>query len=228
MENEQYSDFVKERLEDRTKSLTDPIRRNKFPLFSSKPTCKVAKENQRIASLKQDRSLFSKPYVSCQVRSGDIDEFFRHENQSSPPSLSQGGKRRPETKADLLPFLIQHSTAIKDKPDTDAVRLDGAAIVYMLNPGTSRTFQEYADQVFVPHVKRQLESARRVDIIFDQYFQDSLKATAMNLREEGDRRKVKANTPVPVNCKASLWCDANKAELFSFLADQCTTVSCPE
>ena len=225
--NEQYRDFVKERLEDRTKSLTDPIKRNKFHLFSSQPTHK-SKEKQQIASLKQDCSLFSKLYVSCQVRDGDIDEFFRHENQSSPPSLSQGGKLRHGTKADLLPFLTQNGTTIKDKPDTDAVLLDGAAIVNMLNPGASRTFQHYADQVFVPHVKRQLDSARRVDIIFDRYFQDSLKATARSLRGEGNRRKVKANTPVPGNWKAFLRCDANKAELFSFLADQCTTVSCPE
>ncbi len=61
----------------------------------------------------------------------------------------------------------------------------------MLNPGVSRTFQEYAYQVFVPHVTRQLQSARRADIIFEQYFQDSLKATAMSLRGEGVRRKVK-------------------------------------
>ena len=86
--NEQYSYFVRERLEDRTKSLTDHIKRNNFPLFSSQPTRKVSKEKQQIASLKQDCSLFSKLYVSCQVRGGDIDEFFRHGNQPSPPSLS--------------------------------------------------------------------------------------------------------------------------------------------
>ena len=63
-----------------------------------------------------------------------------------------------------------HSTTIKDKPDTDTVLLDAAAIINMLNPGVSRTFQEYAYQVFVPHVTRQLDSSRRVDIIFDQYF----------------------------------------------------------
>ena len=77
-----------------------------------------------------------------------------HENQSSPPSLPQGGKLRYGTKAGLLPLLTQHSTIIKDKPDTDKVLLDGAAIVNMLNPGVSRTFQEYDYQVFVPHVTR--------------------------------------------------------------------------
>ncbi len=98
----------------------------------------------------------------------------------------------------------------------------------VLNPGVSRTFHEYASQVFVPHVTCQLESARRADIIFDQYFQGNVKATAISLRGQGNRRKVKANTHVPGNWKAFFRCDVNKAELFSFLADRCTTVSCPE
>ena len=106
-----------------------------------------------------------------------------------------------------------------DKPDTDTFLLDGAAVLNMLNPGVSRTFHEYAYQVFVPHVTCQLESARRADIILDWYFQVGVKATAMSLRGQGDSRKVKANTPVPGNWKAFLRCDVNKAELFNFLAD---------
>ena len=50
--------------------------------------------------------------------------FVRHEDQSSPPSLSQGVKIRYRAIAGLLPFLTQHSTTIKDKSDTDVVLLD--------------------------------------------------------------------------------------------------------
>ena len=88
--------------------------------------------------------------------------------------------------------------------------------ICMLNSGVSRTFHEYAYQVFVPHVTCQLESARRADIIFDQYFQGSVKATAMSLRGQGDRRKVKANT-----CSWQLagflavWCKQSRALQFS-------------
>ncbi len=81
--------------------------------------------------------------------------------------------------------------------------LDGAAMVNMLNPGVSSTFYEYAYHVFVPHVTCQLELARRANIIFDQYFQDSLNATAMNLRGEEHNRKVKANILVLGNWNAS-------------------------
>jgi len=37
-------------------------------------------------------------------------------------------------------------------PVVDAAILDGAAVVQMLNPGTSKTFQEYADAVFVSYI----------------------------------------------------------------------------
>ena len=35
--------------------------------------------------------------------------------------------------------------------------LDGAAIVNMLKPSTGKTFAAYAHDVFLPHLKRQLQ-----------------------------------------------------------------------
>ena len=55
----------------------------------------------QVAALKNDCALFSRLYVSCQTRDGDLDTFFTHENQAAPPSLSVGGKLRLGTKADL-------------------------------------------------------------------------------------------------------------------------------
>lgn len=57
----------------------------------------------------------------------------------------------------------------------DAVFVDGAAVVQMLNPGTEKTFQYYADSVFVPYAKSQLEKTSRLDIVWDVYIPDSLK-----------------------------------------------------
>ena len=37
-----------------------------------------------------DCQLFSKLYIGCQNHEGSLDEFFSHENQGSPPSLSDG------------------------------------------------------------------------------------------------------------------------------------------
>ncbi len=54
-------------------------------------------------------------------------------------------------------------------PISDATMLDGAAVVQMLNPKGSRTFQEYGDGVFGPYIYTQLEKNNRVDIVWDVY-----------------------------------------------------------
>ena len=122
---EQYEEFISERLDTRTKHLSDPIKRNKFPLFSSPPPRAVSNDKAQITSLKQNCSLFSQLYISCQVRDGDLDEFFRHENQSCPPSLSQNGKLRHGTKSDLLHCLTDLCPDATDTPVVSVVSLMG-------------------------------------------------------------------------------------------------------
>lgn len=54
----QYEAFVTERLDKRTTSLYEPIKRNKLSLFSSAPPCKEkSKDKMQIASLKSNCSL---------------------------------------------------------------------------------------------------------------------------------------------------------------------------
>ena len=91
-------------------------------------------------------------YVSCQTRDGDLDTFFTHENQAAPPSLSVGGKLRLGTKADLLHCLDLEEKQSVNTPIVDVKLFDGAAIVQILKPGTAKTFQEYADMVFVSYM----------------------------------------------------------------------------
>ena len=103
---EQCDKFVVERLEKGTASLYDPIKRNKLSLFSCPRTNEKPKKKMQIASLKEDCSLFSRLYVSCQVRDGNLEEFFAHENQCFPPSLSHFGKIRHGTKSDLVACIV--------------------------------------------------------------------------------------------------------------------------
>jgi hypothetical protein len=87
---EQYHSFFEDRLVKKTKAILDPIKKNKLCLFSYQTTKRNKPTNvkQTITSLKKNCSLFSQLYVSCQVHDGDLDDFFRHENQSFPPALS--------------------------------------------------------------------------------------------------------------------------------------------
>ena len=89
----QFKAFVADRLEKQTVSLFEPIKRNNLALFSSPPPSKAkSSDKMQIASLKSNCSLFSRLYISCQVRDGDLEAFCSHENQSFPPALTQFGQ----------------------------------------------------------------------------------------------------------------------------------------
>ena len=73
--------------------------------------------------------------------------------------------------------------------------LDGAAVVYYLETKGIVTFDEYADQVFVPHIKKQLENSRRVDIVWDTYvIPNSIKESTREKQGKGVRRRLQATT----------------------------------
>ena len=218
---QQYQSFVEERLVNGSKPLSDRITKNKLQLFGQPPARSNSQSTSKLQSLKSDCSLFSRLYIACQSRDGDLNEFFRHENQSCPPSLSQDGKLRQGKKSDLLDCLTSSVECSIDAPDSDAIILDGAALVNMLKPVVCTTFNDYAEKVFLPYIEKQLERADRVDIVWDQYLENSLKSETRKRRGKGIRRRVQGNNNLPGNWQQFLRLDANKQELFTFLA-RCT------
>ena len=106
---------------------------------------------------------------------------------------------------------------INGQPQVDAKVLDGAAIVQMLNPKPARTFEEYANECFIPHVLKELASVKRLDIVWDVYLEDSLKAATRQKRGSGVQKVIPSAT-LPDNWKGFLRGDDNKTVLFAFLA----------
>lgn len=137
----QYHQFAQERLHE-GRSLLDTIKLNKFPMLGTAARA-VNKVKAKITGLKNDCNLFSRLYIAtCEHRAGDLEAFFAHENQASPPSLSVLNKIRSCTKSDLMKCLIdgtEFSTA-PNAPRVTAKILVGAAIVHMLQPGQGTTF----------------------------------------------------------------------------------------
>ena len=103
---EQAKEFFKERLLDRTKSISETLPKNKLRLFRQQPKKDKSRSQKEISAIRQDRSLFCKLYIACQVCDTDLADFFHHENQTYPPSLSVFGDMRFGTKSDLLPCLL--------------------------------------------------------------------------------------------------------------------------
>lgn len=228
---EQHHSYVHERLVNQTKPITDTIKRNNLPLFSRPPVRIKSRTQLQVSSLKNDCSLFSRLFIASQIRDGDLDEFFAHENQACPPALSHMGKMRLGTKSDLVGCLEDlvrpqenaATAAAAASPAVEVIILDGAAIINMLPPGRAKTFNDYASQVFLPYITSQLQHTSRVDIVWDEYLTDSLKAGTRKKRGKGIRRRVEPSSSIPGNWQTFLRTDENKMELFDFLATRIAT-----
>ena len=105
--------------------------------------------------------------------------------------MSLHGNLRLGKKSDLLACLETYGESEPTAPaDVDVILLDGAAVVNMLKPGTSKTFDDYSQGIFIPYIKKQLQIATRVEVIWDRYFAQSLKSYARENRGTGSRIKV--------------------------------------
>ena len=118
-------------------------------------------------SLKNDVDLFSRLYIGCQNRDGNLEEFFKHENQACPPALADGGGIRLGVKSDFLVCLEELSQPKSEAPPTSCIVLDAAVIVHMLKPVTVKSFNEYAQQVFVPYILSKFQQATQIDLMWD-------------------------------------------------------------
>ncbi len=135
-----------------------------------------SKDKQKITEPKSDCALFSRLYIARQTREGDIQEFFNHENQKYSPSLSSSGKLKQGKKSDLVRCPeTKKDSAVANTPSVEVTVLDGAAVVHFLPIRESKTFAEYAKDVFIPRVFLELEKTQRVDLVCDVYLKDSLK-----------------------------------------------------
>ncbi|XP_078492496.1 uncharacterized protein LOC144748319 [Ciona intestinalis] len=218
--DQQYRRFLEERILKKDKLISDPIPKNKFPLFSCPPMKSSTSTKLEINTLKKNCQLFSQLYISCQVREGNLAEFFQHENNSCPPALSKNEEIRSGSKADLVTCLEIIVPSSTEKPNVDAVIIDGAAVINMLKPMNSKTFGEYAKDVYLPFIERQLKDASRVDVVWDVYIANSLKASTRNKRGKGVRRRVQPNSRIPGCWGAFLRLNENKTELFKYLAEE--------
>ena len=195
---ENYEKFRKNILEDRISTIDEPIKRNNLPLPKNpRIAAKTSKTNQKVKYLQKNVELFGKLYLS--TRESDRDEFFSHEVNAFPASLSDNGLLHfPSNKSDLVHCVIPDADTTPSVPKTfDCSVLDGPAIVHLLSPEKVTTFREYSDKVFIPYIENQLKICDRIDIVFDQYLSNSLKKSVRERRGSGLRFKVEPKVKIP-------------------------------
>ena len=146
-------------------SFYNPIKKNKVAFFKQEQRVSSSKEK----SLKGDCRLFSRLFISCQTRECDLQEFFRHENQSSPASLSDGGKLHTCQKSQLTEILQAQVDIPERAQEREVIIVDGSAMVNTTPPRTSKTFEDFAREDILPKIKFYGTTYKRVDVVFDVY-----------------------------------------------------------
>ena len=120
-------------------------------------------------------------------------------------------------KSDLLKCL--KVSPKNDDGNFDIKVFDGAVLVHVLARTAITTFQQYAEQVFVPFLRCELQTVNRVDVVWDRYLDSSIKRATREKRGAGLRRKVNPQTKIPLKWNDFLRDPSNKIELFSLLTN---------
>ena len=86
-----------------------------------------SKKDNQLKSARDSGTLFSRLFISCQWRRRDLENFFAHENQSLPPSLSENGDLSP-VKTRVTKLDKRNKTASR-KFDNDVVSANCDVII---------------------------------------------------------------------------------------------------
>jgi hypothetical protein len=72
----------------------------------------------------------NQPLVHYLASRDQFPEFFEHENQKFPPSLSQNGSLNTGVKSQLMSILETGHEMPNSVPTVDSLVIDGASLVY--------------------------------------------------------------------------------------------------
>ena len=151
-------------------------------------TKKISKTPQQIQHLKNGVSLFGRLYMTNQLREGDPDVLFLHENQLYLPALSNHNNKRLGKKSDLIgcikPDVATESIVFNRKIFNEM------ALVYLLNLLPTNRLIGYIENIFIRYIKGELKCCSRIDIVWDQYFSHSMKESTRQKRGSVVRKKV--------------------------------------
>ena len=150
------------------------------------------KLHQKLKLVKNNIGLFSRLFVANQTRDGDLDTFLAHENQAASPSPSKTGLLELLKKILEILSCLLNDDPPSEAPEIDAKVIDAASIINMFKPIYGKTFCGYAINRLVPYFQSP-QTVKRVDLVWDTYFAESLKNCMREKRGDGFRRKVTGN-----------------------------------
>ena len=175
-------------------------------------------------TVEADRELFGRLLIAANIRQINLKDVLCYELSSVPFSLAhQDGTLRMTTKsvlAGLIEFKVTVCPRLHSFPKDTIHLIDAMALVQVMKFAGTKTFRELASKYFNT-ITSSLVSCKEVHIVFDQYWDLSIKAGERTLRGSlNSCLEVKIHepsTPVPKQRVKLISNPQNKVSLCHFL-----------
>jgi hypothetical protein len=215
----------------KSRSETD-CRETKYLTFSSLYDVerKGAQASQRKV-IQADRKFLQRLVTACKAgRDVNLEEILKHELMPAPPALAEmNGDLRSGQKSLLADAVIGDtpcppSLEPADLGQESTLIIDGQAFVMAIGkPPKAKTFGDLAD-AFVAPVLRSGAAFCRIDVVFDRYYDMSIKGGTRKRRGKQAapvRREIQdRSVPLPPNWNNFMALGENKADLARLLSQQ--------
>lgn len=219
-----YTKFKQERLDfdPPVTQFFDTVKLNKLKTFSHMCRKKEVKtQTGRAVILKADRSLFGRIIVMAQSRNLQMADILSYPLGPMPWALATPeGLPRKTNKAILAKALYKDVTPEEEMPLNSASVIDGMMLVQKVK-GDQNTFGDIAQTVFAM-VMKEGGSSQRIDIVFDQYHELSIKNSERSVRGEQHGSSLQNVTPNQLvrQWRSFLNQSVNKTNFITFLVNE--------
>ena len=196
-------------------------------MYESKKTAATGKAKV----MKADRRLFRRLFVAkSSGRTIDLPRILQHELFPVPLSLADTAGELHHTQKSDLGQILEAGTSVEKLPASDintCTIIDGQALVQATGePKSANTFGDLAQIFSSTCLSYMKKPCTRVDVVFDRYEKDSIKAGTRSFRKgTGSKRPVRRmvndkEVPLPNNWKQFIDLEENKADLARLLSEE--------
>ena len=194
--------------------------------FESTTTKIQVKAVNKLVTVGADRELFGRLLIAANVRQTNLKEVLCYELSSVPFSLAyQDGSLRKTTKSTLAALIESKVNVCPQRqpfPRYAIHLIDGMALVQVLKSAGSSSFGELASKYFKA-ITTSLTSCKEVHIVFNQYWDASIKAGERarrgSLTASLEVKIHRPSTPVPKQWGKYIPNLQNKINLCDFLSE---------
>ena len=226
-----YELFVKERLVDQTRPISDPIKHSGLKLFRhglSKKLNKSVTAKAKVAENKAQSQVLVDVISAHSSGRRLTPQLLEHSSSKFPPTLTKNGAMyHPGNKSGLLKCLIppppEYSSdeMPSDHPDnqcTSAI-LDGSVVIRFLRPPPDcKDLESYIHNVVKPYIESYFQRGyKRIDMVFDSNLSDSLKKEVTQSRSTGKAIMANLSTRRPGDWQGFLSVDSNKVAFYELI-----------